>query len=122
MPSPIRKSVSQSQKVTLALVFTLAAVFIAATDIVIDQSRVRGATKINYSEVYKIAETGAAVSLVIEGDIVRVQSVQGSILEATVADDAIRQGVVEEVREQNVPVEFRQVDPSWGSTGLTWCT
>src|SRR5688500_6528951 len=122
MPSPIRKSVSQSQKVTLALVFTLAAVFIAATDIVIDQSRVPGATKINYSELYKIAETGAAVSLVIEGDIVRVQSVQGSILEATVAGDAIRQGVVEEFRKKNVPVEFRQVQPSWVTTGLTWGT
>jgi len=122
MPSPIRKSVSHSQKVTLALVFTLAAVLIAATDIVIDQSRVPGATKINYSELYKIAETGAAVSLVIEGDIVRVQSVQGSILEATVAGDAIRQGVVEEFRKKNVPVEFRQVQPSWVTTGLTWGT
>ena len=122
MPSPIRKSVFSSQKVTLALVFTLAAVLIAATDIVIDQSRVPGATKINYSELYKIAETGAAVSLVIEGDLVRVQTAQGGILEATVAGDAIRQGVVEEFRKKNVPVEFRQVQPSWVTTGLTWGT
>ena len=61
MPSPIRKIVSSSQKVTLALVFTLTAILIAATDIVIDQSRVPGATKINYSELYKLAETGTAV-------------------------------------------------------------
>src|SRR5688572_24572702 len=122
MPSPIRKSVSHSQKVTLALVFTLAAILIAATDIVIDQSQVPGATKINYSELYKIAETGAAVSLVIEGDIVRVQNTQGGILEATVAGDAIRQGVVEEFRKKNVPVEFRQVEPNWVTTGLTWGT
>ena len=122
MPSPIRKNVSSSQKVTLALVFTLAAVLIAATDIVIDQSRVPGATKINYSELYKIAETGTAVSLVIEGDIVRVQTAQGGILEATVAGDAIRQGVVEEFRKKNVPVEFRQVQASWVTTGLTWGT
>lgn len=122
MPSPIRKNVSSSQKVTLALVFTLAAVLIAATDIVIDQSRVPGATKINYSELYKIAETGAPVSLVIEGDIVRVQNAQGGIFEATVAGDAIRQGVVEEFRKQNVPVEFRQVQPSWVTTALTWGT
>ncbi|HKO42421.1 MAG TPA: ATP-dependent zinc metalloprotease FtsH [Pyrinomonadaceae bacterium] len=122
MPSPIRKNVSNSQKITLALVFTLAAVFIAATDIVIDQSRVPGATKINYSELYKIAETGAAVSLIVEGDIVRVQNAQGGVLEATVAGDAIRQGVVEEFREKNVPVEFRQVQPSWVTTALTWGT
>ena len=122
MPSPIRKNVSNSQKVTLALVFTLAAVLIAATDIVIDQSRVPGATKINYSELYKIAETGAALSLIVEGDIVRVQNAQGAVLEATVAGDAIRQGVVEEFRKKNVPVEFRQVEPSWVTTALTWGT
>lgn len=122
MPSPIRKIVSSSQKVTLALVFTLAAILIAATDIVIDQSRVPGATKINYSELYKLADTGAAVSLVIEGDIVRVQNAQGGIFEATVTGDAIRQGVVEEFRKKNVPVEFRQVQPSWVTTGLTWGT
>ena len=122
MPSPIRKNVSNSQKITLALVFTLAAVFIAATDIVIDQSRVPGATKINYSELYKIAETGTAVSLVVEGDLVTVQNAQGVVFEATVAGDAIRQGVVEEFRKKNVTVEFRQVEPSWVTTGLTWGT
>lgn len=122
MPSPIRKNVSSSQKVTLALVFTLAAILIAATDIVIDQSRVPGATKITYSELYKLAETGTAVSLVIEGDIVSVQNAQGGVFEATVAGDAIRQGVVEEFRKKNVPVEFRQVQPSWVTTGLTWGT
>ena len=122
MPSPIRKNVSSSQKVTLALVFTLAAILIAATDLVIDQSRVPGATKINYSELYKLAETGTAVSLVIEGDIVSVQNAQGGVFEATVAGDAIRQGVVEEFRKKNVPVEFRQVQPSWVTTGLTWGT
>ena len=80
MPSPIRKIVSSSQKVTLALVFTLAAVLIAATDIVIDQSRTPGTTRINYSELYKIAETGAAVSLVVEADIFTVQNSQGALL------------------------------------------
>jgi cell division protease FtsH len=122
MPSPIRKNVSNSQKITLALVFTLAAVFIAATDIVIDQSRVPGATKINYSELYKSAETGTAVSLVVEGDLVTVQNAQGVVFEATVAGDSVRQGVVEEFRKKNVPVEFREVEPSWVTTGLTWGT
>ena len=122
MPSPIRKNVSNSTKVTIALVLTLAALFVAATDIVIDQSRIAGATKINYSELFKIAETGAAVSLIVEGDIVRVQNTQGGVFEATVAGDAIRQGVVEEFRKKNVPVEFRQVQTSWITTALTWGT
>jgi cell division protease FtsH len=122
MASPIRKIVASSQKVTLALVFTLVALLIAATDIVIDQSRIPGATRINYSELYKIAETGTAVSLVVEGDIVRVVNSQGVVLEATVAGDAIRQGVVEEFRKKSVPVEFRAVQASWATTALTWGT
>ncbi|HKO60353.1 MAG TPA: ATP-dependent zinc metalloprotease FtsH [Pyrinomonadaceae bacterium] len=122
MPSPIRKIVSSSQKVTLALVVMFAALMIAATDIVIDQSRVPGATGINYSELFKIAETGSAVSLVVEGDLVRVVDSQGAIMEATVAGDAVRQGVVEEFRKKNVPVEFRAVEASWATTALTWGT
>jgi len=122
MPSPIRKIVSYSQKVTLGLVFTLAAVLIAATDIVIDQSRTPGTTRINYSELYKIAEAGAAVSLVVEADILTVQNSQGALLEATVTSDASRQGVVEEFRKRNVPVEFRAAQTSWATTAITWGT
>ncbi|HEY5883446.1 MAG TPA: ATP-dependent zinc metalloprotease FtsH [Pyrinomonadaceae bacterium] len=122
MPSPIRKRVSNSHKVTLALVFTLAALLVAATDIVLDQSRVGGATRINYTELYQIAEAGTAVSLIVEGDIVRVQNSQGAVLEAIVAGDAVRQGVVEEFRKKNVPVEFRSVQTSWVTTILTWGT
>jgi cell division protease FtsH len=122
MASPIRKIVSNSQKVTLALVFTLAALLIAATDIVIDQSRTPGTTKINYSELYRIAETGAAVSVIVETDTVTVQNSQGATLQATVTSDAIRHGVVEEFRKKNVPIEFRPVQTSWTTTLLTWGT
>ena len=122
MPSPIRKRVSNSHKVTLALVFTLAALLVAATDVVIDQTLVPGATRINYTKLYQIAETGTAVSLVVEGDIVSVQTSQGGVLEAIVAGDAVRQGVVEEFRKKNVPVEFRAVQTSWVTTALTWGT
>src|SRR5918999_125118 len=113
MASPIRKIVSSSQKVTLALVFTLAALLIAATDIVIDQTRTPGSTKINYSELYRIAETGAAISVIVETDTVTVQNSQGATLQATVTSDAIRHGVVEEFRKKNVPIEFRPVQTSW---------
>ncbi|MEP6707720.1 MAG: ATP-dependent zinc metalloprotease FtsH [Pyrinomonadaceae bacterium] len=120
MPSPIRKIVAGSQRVTLILVVTAAAVLVAATAITIYQSRALRITKINYSELYQIAETGSAVSLTIESDTLTVQSTQGPALQATVTSDAIRQGLVEQFRKKNVPIEFRPVQASWTTTLLTW--
>jgi cell division protease FtsH len=125
MPSPIRKIVAsslrtRSQKATLVFVATAAAVVLAVTAIVIYQSRAPRVTKINYSELYQIAETGSAVSLAIESDTLTVQSKQGVSLEATVTSDAIRQGVVEQFRKHNVPIEFRPVQTSWIATALSW--
>jgi len=120
MPSPIRKIVSSSPKVTLILVATTAAVLIAATAIIIYQSRAPRITEINYSQLYQIAETGSAVSLSIQSDTLTVQSKQGGSLQATVTSDAIRQGLVEQFRKNNVPIEFRPVEPGWATTALTW--
>jgi cell division protease FtsH len=120
MPSPIRKIVSSSQRVTLVLAATTAAVLIAATATIIYQSRAQRITKINYSELYQIAETGSAVSLAIESDTLTVQSKQGASLQATVTSEVIRQGLVEQFRKNNVPIEFRPVQTSWTITLLTW--
>ena len=121
MPSPIRKIVSTSQRVTLILVAaTAAAVLLVATAVVIYQSRTPRITRINYSELYQIAETGSAASLAIESDTLTVQSKQGASLQATVTSDAIRQGLVEQFRKNNVPIEFRPVEASWAATLLAW--
>ena len=120
MPSPIRKIVSTSPRVALILVAVTAAVLIAATAIIIYQSRAPRITKINYSELYQIAESGTATSVIIESDTLTVQSNQGASLQATVTSDAIRQGLVEQFRKNNVPIEFRPVQTSWSATLLTW--
>jgi len=120
MPSPIRKIVSSSQPVTLVLAATTAAVLIAATATIVYQSRAQRITKINYSELYQIAETGSAVSLAIESDTLTVQSKQGASLQATVTSEVIRQGLVEQFRRNNVPIEFRPVQTTWTITLLTW--
>ncbi|MEP6818745.1 MAG: ATP-dependent zinc metalloprotease FtsH [bacterium] len=120
MPSPIRKIVSSSPRVTRVLAATTAAVLIAATAVIIYQSRVPRVTKINYSELYQIAATGSAVSLSIESDTLTVQNKQGVSLQATVTSDAIRQGLVEQFRKSNVPIEFLPVQTSWTTSVLTW--
>jgi cell division protease FtsH len=95
-------------------------VLIAATAVIIYQSRTPPITTINYSELYQIAETGSAVSLSIESDTLTVQSKQGASLQATVTSEVIRQGLVEQFRKNNVPIEFRPVQTSWTATVLTW--
>jgi cell division protease FtsH len=120
MPSPIRKIVSSSPIVTSIFIAAAAAVLIAATAVIIFQLRAPRIAKINYSELYQIAEAGSAVSLVIESDTLTVQSKQGASLQATVTSDAIRLGLVEQFRKNNVPIEFRPVQASWTTTALTW--
>jgi cell division protease FtsH len=120
MPSPIRKIVAGSQRATLIFVGAAAAMLLAATAVVIYQSRAPRISKINYSELYRIAESGAAGSVIIESDTITVLSKQGASLQATVTSDAIRQGLVEQFRKSNVPIEFRPVQASWTTTALTW--
>ena len=120
MPSPIRKIVSSSPKGILVLVSVAAAVLIAATVVITYQSRAPRITKINYSELYQIAEAGSAASLTIESDTLTVQSKQGASLQAVVTSDVVRQGLVEQFRKNNVPIEFRPVETSWTTSVLTW--
>lgn len=120
MPSPIRKIVTRSPQITLTLVTAALVLLLAATAVIIYQTRTPKVSTINYSELYQIAETGAASSLLIESDTLTVQSKQGVALQAVVTSDVIRQGLVEQFRKNNVPIEFRPVEDSWSTTILTW--
>ena len=119
MPSPIRKIVASSPRITLVLAAS-AVVLLSISAIVIYQSRVPQVTTINYSQLYQIAEAGSAASLSIESDTLTVQTRQSAALQATVTSDAIRQGLVEQFRKNNVPIEFQPVQTSWSATLLTW--
>lgn len=66
MPSPVRKIISNSPKVTLVLATIAGAAVLIVTTVVFFQSRAPRVTKINYSELYQIAETGSASALTIE--------------------------------------------------------
>ena len=120
MPSPVRKIISSSPKVTLVLATIAGAAVLIVTAVVFFQSRAPRVTKINYSELYQIAETGSASALTIETDTLIVRNNQGASLQATVTSDAIRQGLIEQFRKKNVPIEFRPIEASWTATALTW--
>jgi cell division protease FtsH len=68
--------------------------------------------RINYSQLYSLAEAGGGVALLqIEGETVTLTKSDGSLVEATVTGEATQHDVVQMFRKHNVPVEFKPVQP-----------
>src|SRR2546421_1811194 len=123
MTSRITKIVGRSQRATLFLVILIATVLIVSSIfIVVQKGRTSATRKINYSELYKIAEIGSAASVIVENDSLIVKSTDGSVFQATVAGDSFRQGVVELFRKTGVPIEFASMQPSLAETLFTYST
>lgn len=120
MPSPIKKRVSRSQRLSATVAATAALILIVISAVLIYQGRTPAIKTINYSELYQIAEAGAAVSLIVESDTLTIQNKEGLLLQATVTSEPFRQGVIEQFRKKNVAIEFRQVQPGFGVTLITW--
>src|SRR5438105_3290713 len=123
MTSRIMKIVGRSQRATLLLVILIATVLmVGSISIVVHKSKTSATRKINYSDLYKIAEIGSAASVIIENDSLTVKSTDGSVFQATVAGDSFRQGVVELFRKNGVPIEFASLQPSLAETLFTYST
>src|SRR5947207_2827268 len=121
MTSRITKIVGRSQRATLFLVILIATVLIVSSIfIVVQKGRTSATRKINYSELYKIAEIGSAISVIVENDSLIVKSTDGSVFQATVAGDSFRQGVVELFRKNGVPIEFASMQPTLAETLFTY--
>lgn len=123
MTSRITKIIGRSQKSSLILIIGLAAILIAGSiSVAIYRTRTSSVKKINYSELYRLAEAGSAVSVVIDSDSLIVRSANGVVYQATVAGDAFRQGVVELFRQKGVPIEFVTAQPSLVETMFLYST
>src|SRR5437763_5040518 len=123
MTSRITKIIGRSQRATLFLVILIATVLIVSSIfIILQKGRTSATRKINYSELYKIAEIGSAASVIVQNDSLIVKSTDGSVFQATVAGDSFRQGVVELFRKNGVPIEFASMQPSLAETLFTYST
>ncbi|HTD88151.1 MAG TPA: AAA family ATPase, partial [Candidatus Binatia bacterium] len=120
MPSPIPKLLPASQTVRFLLTAGLLATLLVATSVFIYQRFRTTTQRINYSQVYQIAESSGAASLTIEGETLTVRTVDGRLLEATVTSGAAQEGIVELLRKRNVPIEFRPLQPGPLVTALSW--
>ena len=120
MPSPIPKTILRSYKVVLTLTAVVLLVLAPMIAVVIHQRQSVASKKINYSQLYSVAESTTAALVTIEGDFLTVQAKDGSLLQATVTSEIARQGVVELFRKNNVPIEFQALRPGLLVTVFNW--
>jgi cell division protease FtsH len=76
--------------------------------------------KINYSQLYTLAQTGGAVALSVEGETLTVTKADGSLQEAIVTGETTQAEIVQLFRAKNVPVEFRPLQPGMLSSIVSW--
>ena len=117
----IQKLAGRSQKAT-AVVVTLIVTALAVASISLMRYRSANspAERMNYSELYAIAETGAVASVVVDGDSVIVTKTDATRIESTVAGESFRQTIVELFRKNRVPVEFASTQPTFAIAALTY--
>ncbi|MDQ2856700.1 MAG: ATP-dependent zinc metalloprotease FtsH [Acidobacteriota bacterium] len=117
----IKKFTGRSQRTTLILA-TLAATFLIAGSISVIRYRRSAAPvqTINYSELYGIAESGSAASVLVENDSLIVKRGDGKVFQATVAGESFRQTIVELFRKNRVPVEFASTQPTFTGTAFLY--
>jgi cell division protease FtsH len=120
MPTPLAKLFVRSRKTTIVAIMAVLAVLVIPSIVVLYQRSLPVVQKINYSQLYNVAQTTGGVALVIEGETLTVRKVDGSVVEATVTGQAAQQEVIELFRKSNVPIEFRPVQPGAVVTLLNW--
>ena len=120
MPTPAPKLFLRSRKVTLASLSLIALTAIVITSVVLYQRHQPSVAKINYSQLYALAEANAGAGLIVEGDSLTVRKLDGSIVEATVTSQAAQHDVIETFRKNSVPVEFRPVQEALLVSIFNW--
>ena len=120
MPTPTpRVSVRTRRAALVGLAIVTFSLVIAAA-IVTYQRQQPPVQKINYSQLYTLAETGGAVALSVEGEMLTVTKTDGSLQEAIVTGETTQAGIVQLFRAKNVPVEFRPLQPGMISSIVGW--
>ena len=111
MPTPTPRVSVRTRRVALVCLAVVTFSLVIAASIVTYQRRQPPVQRINYSQLYSLAEAGSAAALQIEGETMTVTRQDGSIVEATVTGEAPQNDVVQLFRKHNVPVEFRPLQP-----------
>jgi len=120
MPTPSPRVSVRTRRAALAgLAIITFSLCIAAT-IVTYQRHQPQVQKINYSQLYSLAETSGAVALTVDGETLTVTKADGSLVETTIPGEATQHEVVQLFRKNNVPIEFRPLQPGILSSVVSW--
>jgi cell division protease FtsH len=120
MPTPTPRVSVRTRKVALVILSIIAISLTVAATIVNYQRHLPTVQKINYSQLYSLAEVGGAAALQVEGATMTVTKADGSLVEATVTGETAQHEVVQLFRKNNVPVEYRPVQPGLLSNVVSW--
>jgi len=120
MPTPPPKVSLRARRVALAILATITFSLCVAATIVTYQRHQPPVQNINYSQLYSFAEAGGAVALQIEGETLTVTRADGTLEQATVTGEAAQHEIVQLFRKNNVPVEFKPIQPGMLSSLLSW--
>lgn len=120
MPTPLRKSSVRSRRTIIVTGTVALIVIVLAGGVVLYQRSQPVIQKINYSQLYNVAQTSGGLALVIEGETLTVRQTDGSLVEATVTGQAAQHEVIELFRKAKVPIEFRPVQPGLAVVLLNW--
>lgn len=120
MRTPTPRVSVRTRRVTLVTLAIITIALTVAATIVNYQRQQPLVQKINYSQIYGLAEIGGAVALQVEGATLTVTKADGSLVEATITGEAAQHEVVQMFRKNNVPVEYRPVQPGMLSNVVSY--
>ncbi len=120
MPTPTPRVSVRTRRVALIMLAVVTFSLVIAATVVTYQRRQPPLQTINYSQLYSLAETSGAVALQVEGETLTVTRSDGSRQEATVTGEAAQHEIVQLFHKQNVPVEFRPLQPGFLVSSLNW--
>src|SRR5262249_31490234 len=118
MPTPAPRVSLRARKavlVALSAVLLMVAVIVSVVLYTLQQPPVE---KINYSQLYSLAGVTGISGLIVEGETLTVKKQDGTLVEAIVTGEATQHEIVEAFRKNNVPVEFRALQPGVITTAL----
>ena len=119
MPTPTPRVSVRTRKVVVTGLAIITVSLVIATLVSYQQSQ-PPVQKINYSQLYNFAEAGGAVALSVDGETLTLTKADGSIVEATVTGETTQAEIVQLFRKNNVPVEFKPLQPGLIASVLSW--
>ncbi len=120
MPSPLPRLTLRSQKTTAILASGMLLLLIFASFFILYNRQQPVVQKINYTQLRALGESGAAVSLNIEGEQLTVTGSNGVISQAVVTNENAQQEIIGVFAKSNVPVEFSSLRPSPVTMAMNW--